>query len=111
MLLRPILLCFLLVAMLPWGGWSAAAAAAAGGPLPALAAGQAEAGKAEAALPTPHRCRIAVLTGTPCGPDVLPAEVSALPPPGPVVRIGAPDPGLFGTGLRPRGALDPPRFG
>lgn len=119
---RPILLALLVLAMLPWGALTATAAAKAtvvGGPVSAHTVEAVDHAPAQGdfavvydagAQPVPHRCRMAIVSGLSCGPDGLISDADTLPDGRLVLLLAAPDRGLFRSGQRPRGPLDPPRF-
>ena len=103
-ILRPHLLAFLILLILPWGAYFAGPVAAAPHNITVDAP---EAREIIASLP--KTCRIAVLPGSPCAPDLaLPALHQA-----PVVTKTAPDTSIpsavLGQGRSPAPSRDPPR--
>jgi hypothetical protein len=122
-LVRPIIACVLILAMLPWGAYARTFG-------PAHVRGQIEVGDQtvwqtadvvvtavqalsdaadEAVVSATKRCRAAGLPGSPCGPDLrLPSEMAVMP----AIRVSAvvyPVAQHRLSGRVPAGIPDPPR--
>ncbi|MDN5788824.1 hypothetical protein, partial [Pseudorhodobacter sp.] len=112
--IRSFLIVLLTLLMLPWGAYLAGPVSAAGPEAVAAighrAAAQITTKAAERLMPLPKSCRIAVLPGSPCGPDlVLPvAQVKMIVASGRDKPLGAQT--ILGHGRAPMPSRDPPRM-